>query len=169
MLWWAIPEALYKVIKQVLDVEQAKMELEGQQEDILFNHIDNLLKQLDPEQQDKDLIIKDIVKDNALSENEELIVDFLGGLSGVGITFLSGGVPAPFLGVGAKWLGLKRGEQKILKDLHSATVKKPEIGRMEIVYDETPKNKIWINIFLTDREDPIFITIPVVSKPLRTS
>ncbi|GEM_PF-5583217 len=160
---------LYKLIKQVLTVEQAKMAQEGKREEALFNSINLMLKQLDPKQQEKNLQVKDIVKEEALSEEQELLISLLGGIAGAGVTFLTG-APAPFLDEGAKLLGFEIGEKLVLKGLHSATIKYPKIGRMEIVWHEQPKNKIWVNIYLEEPNNQnIFIIIPVESKPLRTS
>jgi len=157
---------LYKVIKQVLNVEQAKIEREGKHEDVLFNYINILLKQLDPEQKDEDLQEIDIIRENALSETQELFVDFAGAIAGAGITFLTG-MPAPFLGEGAKLLGFYIGEKLVLGDISSVTVKYPKIGRIEIV-SRPSENKILVNTYLEDPvKQAVFIIIPIEFKPLR--
>jgi PKD repeat protein len=160
---------LYEIIKQVLSVEQIKSELDGKSEDLLFNYMNILIKQLDPEGKDKDLREIDVVRQNALSEGQELVLSFLGELAGAGITFLTG-VPAPF-GVSEEMqlLGFKLGESWVLGDISSATITYTGIGRMEIVYRPS-WGTMWVNVYL---EGPVnqnfFILIPVELKPLRTS
>ena len=159
---------LYEVINLVLNVEQAKAEREEINEDTLFDYMNIMLKQLDPKQKDEDLQETDIIRDNALSEAEELTVSFLGQIAGAGITFLSG-IPAPFLGEGSKLLGFELGESLVLGDLGSATVIYPEIGRMEIIYRPS-QNKILINAYLEGSVNKnIFLIIPVEFIPLKTT
>lgn len=142
---------LYKVIKQVLNVEQAKAEREDENEDTLFNYMNILLKQLDPKQKD-----------------EEISISFAGEIAGAGIWFLTG-MPAPFLGEGAKLLGFELGEWLELGDIGSATVKYPEIGRIEIVFRPS-ENKILVNTYLEESVNQIvFMIIPVEFRPLRTA
>jgi len=143
-------EQLYNVIKQVLDISRAKSKLIGEQDEILLSDVNLLLNQLHPDKQDKELEVKDVVKENALSEGQELFIGFAGGIAGAGITFLSG-IPAPFgLGEAAKLFGLKLGEWMVLKDMGSATVKYPGVGRMEIVWQRPPEDKIFVNIYLKE-------------------
>ncbi|MBC8273752.1 MAG: PKD domain-containing protein [Chloroflexi bacterium] len=141
-------EQLYNVIKQVLNIGEAKSKLIGELDETLLSDVNLLLNQLHPDKQDKELAVKDVVKENALSEGQELFVGFAGGIAGAGITFLTG-IPAPFgLGEVAKLFGLKLGEWMILKDMGSATVKYPSVGRMEIVWRRPPEDKIFVNIYL---------------------
>jgi len=158
---------LYKVLRNVIDVERVKARREGRYEDVLFNNLYVLLKQLDPKQKDKNLQETDIVRKDALSEGQELLISFAGGIAGGGVQFLTG-IPAPFLGEGAKLLGFKLGEYLVLRDISSATVEYPKIGRIEIVYVRSI-NRIFVNARL---EEPVcqevFILVPIELKPLRT-
>ncbi len=141
-------EQLYNVIKQVLNIGKAKSKLIGEQDETLLSDVNLLLNQLHPDKQDKELAVKDVVKENALSEGQELFVGFAGGIAGAGVTFLTG-IPAPFgLGEVAKLFGLKLGEWMVLKDMGSATVEYPSVGRMEIVWRRPPEDKIFVNIYL---------------------
>lgn len=158
---------LYKILKNVIDVERIKAKREERHEDILFNNLYVLLKQLDPKQKDKNLQETDIVRKNALSQGQELFISLTGVIVGAGVEFLTG-IPAPFLGEGAKLLGFDLGEYLVLRDISSATVEYPKIGRIEIVYVRS-KNRIFVNASL---EEPVcqgvFILIPIELKPLRT-
>jgi len=159
---------IYGVIKQMLSVEQARWSLLGEHPDVLLGDVYLLLKQLDPTQQDAALDVKDVVKDNALSETQEFVISVLGEIAGAGVTFLTG-LPAPLLGEGAKELGLELGESLVLRELGSATIEYPEIGRMEIVYLRPPTNQIIVNIYLERTGERGTMVIPVQSEPLRTA
>ena len=159
-------EQIYDVIKQVLNVEQIKSRRQGKDEDALFKQMNILAKQLDLVQRDEDLHEIDIVGEYALSEGEELYVDFAGGIATILIQFLTG-TPAPFIGEPFKWLGFEIGETLVLSDIRSATITYPEIGRMEIILRKSTE-KMWVNVYL---EEPfnkrLFIIIPVEFEPLR--
>ena len=100
-------EQLYNVIKQVLNIGRAKSKLIGEQDEALLSDVNLLLNQLHPDKQDPELSVKDIVKENALSEEQELFISLGGTIAGAGLEFLTG-IPAPFgLGEVAKQFGLK--------------------------------------------------------------
>ncbi|MCJ7507440.1 MAG: carboxypeptidase-like regulatory domain-containing protein [candidate division Zixibacteria bacterium] len=109
----------------------------------------------------------DIVRKNALSEEQELFIIIAGGIAGAGVQLLTG-IPAPFLGEGAKLLGFKLGEYLALRDVTSAAVEYPRIGRIEIVYVRS-KNRMFVNAHL---EEPVckevFILVPIELKPKKT-
>ena len=151
---------IYEVIQQVFNVERAKTKREGRDEDHLFNCMDSLLRQLDPKQRDRDLDLKDMVKDEALTEGEELYVSVFGEIASIGVLFLTG-IPAPFLGEGTKLLAFEVGETLVLNDIHYVAINYPEIGRMEIIFRPS-QNKMLVNTYLECSVDQnIFIVIPL--------
>lgn len=159
---------LYKALKNVLDVELVRAKKQGRYEDVLFNYLYVLLKQLDSKQKDNNLQETDIVTKNALSEDHELFISFAGGIAGAGVQFLTG-IPAPFLGEGAKLLGFKLGEYLVLRDISSATMEYARIGRIEIVYVRS-KNKVFVNVRLDEPVcKEVFILVPIELKPMKTS
>jgi len=162
-----IRSELYKHLKNVLDAERIRAKKEGRYEDVLFNHLNVLINQLDPKEKDKNLQEIDVVRKNALSEDQELLISFAGGIAGAGVQFLTG-IPAPFLGEGAKVLGFKLGEYLVLRGISSAKLEYAKIGRMEIIYVRSA-NRVFVNASL---EEPackdVFIIVPIELKPKKT-
>ena len=165
---------MYKVIQQVFNVERVKAQHQGRDEDHLFNCIDSLLRQLDSKQRDGDLRITDMVRDGALTEGEELYIDFAGAIAGLlGSYVLLHSVPPAFLstfiGDTMKELGFRLGEYFTLSDVRYVAINYPNAGRMEIVYRPS-QNKILVNIYLECSVDQnIFMIIPVADDHLGTS
>ena len=157
---------LYKIIKQVLDVERMKARYQGKNEDHVFNCMDSLLRQLDPEQQNRDLEIKN---DNALSEALDVVVGPGGKILVLAAEYIGilSSMPAAFLGFGIDLLGFAINEKLVLKDISYAFINYPNIGRMEIIFRPS-MNKILVNTYLEARiNQNVFIIIPVEYEPLR--
>ena len=153
---------VHNIIRQVLDIDQARSKLIGEQDEILLEDVNLLLNQIhpDPEKHVAGLEVHDIVKE--LPEDQELAIDFIGAGAGqvfIRIGLLTGqgwiylvGQYFPVLTEGAKMLGLEIGEKMVLKDIGSATVRYPGVGRMEVVWLRPPKDKIIVNIYLKKSE-----------------
>ena len=155
---------LYNVLKEVFDAEETKAKRKENDQNAFFKYLYILLKQLDPKQKDKNLQETDIVRKNALSEGQELSISFASGIAGAGIQFLTG-MPAPFLGEGAKILGFKIGEYLVLRDISSATVHYSKIGKMEIIHLHS-KNRILVNTVLEKPvRQQVFMLVPIELRP----
>jgi len=150
---------LYSIIRLVLDVDQARSKIGGGQDSAVIEDVDLLLNQLDYYKRAAELQVRDIVKENALSQGQDLSISFTGALAEQGFIRIALLVPGlgwvylvgqffPFLTEGAKKLGLELGEVMVLRDISAATVRLPGVGRMEIVWLRAPKDKIIVNIYL---------------------
>jgi hypothetical protein len=156
--WWR--EQMYQLMKLVLNVEEARLRQKGQNEDALLEHANALVRQLSDTEKDGGLVETDLVREHALSESQELAVSVGGGIVGAGLTFL-GAVPPPFLGDAAKWLGFELGETMVLSGVHTATVKDPRLGTMELVLWQD-KSMLYANFHLfRPVNQQVFIIMPL--------
>ncbi|MCX6666131.1 MAG: PKD domain-containing protein [Euryarchaeota archaeon] len=147
---------LYKVIKQVLDIKEAREKLLGVQDQTVLNSLNVLLEQIHPDKMDADVQIKDMVKE--LSFENEVIV---GGLSAVGnqgfmyIGLMLGnpvlrliGAAFPIFADKAKQLGLRIGEHMEIGDIGTASLNYPPVGRMDIIWLRPPKDRVLVTFQL---------------------
>ena len=165
---------IHKLVARVLFMIRKNEEMkEGQNVDRLVNRLGFLLDQIHPDLHAKDLHQRDLIRDGALSENQELLVSALGELAGAGINFLSG-VPSPLTGTlvttGAQMLSFYFVDKWYLSDLATATVVYPTLGRMEIIWFRPPQNKILVHAWLEEPfNQSVFIAIPLEERPRRTA
>ncbi len=154
-------ERIYEVIRLALDIDEARLRLLGEENAIDQSAVDRLLNQIHPDKQDPRLVTTDIVKDNALSLEDELFIEFVTGVTQAGLIRIGLVVPGlqwvtlvgqwfDVLAEGAEMLGLQLGEQKTLGDMGSVTVAVPGLGRMEVVWLRPPEDRVIVNLYLQE-------------------
>jgi len=146
---------VYGVIRQVLDIDRARSKFLGDQEEASLDDVTLLLNQLDPKQRKAELhdIVKGYARQDIVVEAGTGVVGPILSLSmtltiGPWISLLTLLTPIPSPAEAATWLGLEWGENMELGEIGTATVKDPEVGRMEVVWLRPPKDKILVNIYL---------------------
>ena len=165
---------VYEVIRQVLDIDKAKLKLiEGEnkaEDEALLNCVDSLLEILNPDSEQRsrgEVQVRDIAGE--LPEDTWLVLEFIKkggapmvgsgliafglltvqpGFIGAGIILLKLAAPISRMGEITQMLSLEIGEKVLLKDFGSATIKYPGLGRMEIVWLRSPKDKIIVNVYV---------------------
>lgn len=150
---------LYKIVSTILAADEAEAELFGGDQAHLLYEVKKLMHQVspDPEIHEAGLEVHDVMADYLLEDEAALAMDVVE--EGVGMVFKHAGtaIANGWLYLGGLYfkmtadflerLGLNAIEQYYLRDVKSATVTWPGLGRLDITWF-VPNKTIVVNVYL---------------------